>query len=95
MSESFEGRIWVVWYEDQFSHDPSFPVALCFSEAQGLEFVKDAGGKLLVPGYDGHTVTESSVEQARWLFEKTHPEQVAELERRIAARDFRPVPMPL
>lgn len=95
MEENFDGRVWIVWYEDQFSHDPSFPTALCFSEAQGHQFIRDSGGKLLVPGYDGHTVNCSTVEQVRWLFQNTYPEQLAELERRIARRDYRPIPMPI
>jgi len=95
MGADFDGRVWIVWYEDQFSHDPSFPTALCFSEAQGYQFIQDAGGKLLVPGYDGHTVDSSTAEQVRWLFQHSHPEQVAELEWRVARGDYRPIPMPL
>ena len=48
--------VWIVWYEDQFTHDPSFPVAICLSAGQATEEVARRG-RPLHPGFDGYSVT--------------------------------------
>ena len=40
MEQNSDGRVWNDWYQDRFSHAPSFPTALCFPEAQGHQFIR-------------------------------------------------------
>ena len=88
--------VWVVWYEDQFhvgAERDSFGVGVCFSEEDARTFVARSGGKMLVPGYDGHDILGPENPLTTPLFGAQRSEIIGAILDRLERDSREPVPM--
>ena len=88
--------VWVVWYEDQFhvgAERDSFGVGVCFSEEDAKAFIERTGGKMLVPGFDGHEILGPENPLMTPLFGEQRAEIIGRILSQLETGSRAPIPM--
>lgn len=88
--------VWVVWYEDQFhvgAERDSFGVGVCFSDEDARRFIARSGGKMLVPGWDGHEILGPENPLTTPLFGAQQAEIIGAILERLEGGSMDPIPM--
>ncbi len=86
--------VWVVWYEDQFSPErDSFGKAVCFSEVDAREWVRQSGSRMLEPGFDGCEIHGPENPLTTPLFGGQRDEILGAILERLSRGSREPIPM--